>query len=395
MNEAARDRCLERLLSPIGFTHFVEQYWEREVLHINRDDPDRYASLLSAGDIETLLSTQRLELSDVQLSAGAASPPPSDYLDANGHVVTRRLLDGHRKGATLVLSQAQRRIPSLADFCRDIHAGLAMRCQTNAYLSPAGQQGFQPHYDSHDVFILQVQGRKVFNFYGGGPELPANHHRFDAALHRAGDLQSAVELTAGDALYIPRGVMHDAAADRASPSLHITLGLFPLTLMDVLQDLLARAETNDADFRRSIPGAFDMGRDQDVQQRLSQCMAAATSTPQVASSLALLRNDLAADAPPDVRHILNTTGDAVDTSPGQTIVASLEQWHDIEETDGRVVVRTAGAALSFNGEHVQIIRRLASGAAVGLPSDGSDSDPSAMIDTLAQYGLIRTVDPPS
>ena len=33
------------------------------------------------------------------------------------------------------------------------------------YITPADAQGFAPHYDDVDVFILQVEGRKLWRLY--------------------------------------------------------------------------------------------------------------------------------------------------------------------------------------------------------------------------------------
>jgi ribosomal protein L16 Arg81 hydroxylase len=40
--------------------------------------------------------------------------------------------------------------------------------QTNIYLSPPNAQGFGTHFDSHDVFVLQVAGSKILTEVGIG-----------------------------------------------------------------------------------------------------------------------------------------------------------------------------------------------------------------------------------
>lgn len=37
--------------------------------------------------------------------------------------------------------------------------------RSNAYLTPPGSQGFAPHYDDIDAFILQLEGRKRWSLY--------------------------------------------------------------------------------------------------------------------------------------------------------------------------------------------------------------------------------------
>ena len=36
---------------------------------------------------------------------------------------------------------------------------------TNMYLTPPGTQGFAPHYDDVEVFILQLEGKKHWRVY--------------------------------------------------------------------------------------------------------------------------------------------------------------------------------------------------------------------------------------
>ena len=35
----------------------------------------------------------------------------------------------------------------------------------NVYLTPPGTQGFAPHYDDVDVFLLQLEGKKEWRVY--------------------------------------------------------------------------------------------------------------------------------------------------------------------------------------------------------------------------------------
>jgi len=36
---------------------------------------------------------------------------------------------------------------------------------SNAYLTPAGSQGFAPHYDDVEAFVLQLEGSKDWKLY--------------------------------------------------------------------------------------------------------------------------------------------------------------------------------------------------------------------------------------
>jgi len=239
-------------LAPITPETFFRDYWEQQPLHIDRSDNVYFKSLINTDALETLLSTQDLYFPEVQLSRAEAAIPVQEYVDEDNRVLPYRLIEFYREGGTLVLSRAHRKIATLARFVREIQRDLQMRCQTNVYLSPAGCQGLNAHYDTHDVLVLQVEGQKTFHFYSRGVELPFNDERFDASLTDNGTLEQSITLNPGDTLYIPRGFRHDALAEGDRPSLHITLGLFPVIMRDLLQSLVQVAAENNPAMRRSV-----------------------------------------------------------------------------------------------------------------------------------------------
>lgn len=173
------------------------------------------------------------------------------YVDDQNRVLPMRLLGHYSQGATIVLSQAQHLFPELTELCRDVVRMMKMRCQTNVYISPPGNQGFNAHYDSHDVFILQSSGSKTFNFYPSSVELPLPEEQFDAARLTSAKIDESIKLSAGDTLYIPRGIVHDAIADEQLASIHVTLGVYPALLKDYVDDLLHSVLLNHKRFRHS------------------------------------------------------------------------------------------------------------------------------------------------
>ena len=231
-------RALSRVLAPLAERAFFDTHWERGPVHVGRDDPDHFGDLLTLADIERVLSSRELRFPDVQLTRSGTPVPVEDYADAASRILPRRLIARHHDGATVVLSRAHDLFPPLNDLVRELETALGWRCQTNVYLSPPGNRGFGSHYDSHDVFILQVGGRKTFRFYSGGPELPFTDERYDPEATGERVPGEVIELAAGDTLYIPRGVLHDAVAHAGAPSLHVTLGVFPVVLRDVLRELV-------------------------------------------------------------------------------------------------------------------------------------------------------------
>ncbi len=63
-------------------------------------------------------------------------------------------------------------------------------------------------------------------------------------------------LRPGDALYLPRGYLHSAVA-QGEVSIHLTVGVHPLTAYDLARELIAAAAA-DRELRRSLPLGLDV-----------------------------------------------------------------------------------------------------------------------------------------
>jgi len=215
------------VLTPLGVDAFFTDIWEQQHHHIKREKSSHFSELLSIADIETYLSTQEAYFPSVQAVHSERDIGHTEYTDDSKRVLPQSLAQLHRTGATLIVSDAQKRFPPLANLCRAVTGLLQMRCQTNVYLSPPGNQGFHSHYDTHDVFILQVSGTKTFRFYPSDVQLPFPDDVYDPEQNPHTNIVSEATLSAGDTLYIPRGLVHDAIAHQTESSLHVTLGVFP------------------------------------------------------------------------------------------------------------------------------------------------------------------------
>ncbi|MEM7256055.1 MAG: cupin domain-containing protein [Pseudomonadota bacterium] len=238
------------ILAPVTRDEFFARYWEQQPLHVERSDSRYFSHLVSVADIDQLLSTGKRSLADIQIADANRDVRVADYSDDNQRIDAAAVRRHYLEGSTIVLNGGQLKIASLAQLCRSVTQQFVMCSQANVYLSPASQQGFNPHFDTHDVFILQVSGRKAFRFYSSEIELPYTDDRFDPANCIEPQLQHEVTLNAGDTLYIPRGVVHDAVACGQQPSLHITLGVFAIMLRDLLQQIVQIAGENDVSLRR-------------------------------------------------------------------------------------------------------------------------------------------------
>jgi hypothetical protein len=124
-------------------------------------------------------------------------------------------------------------LPPLAGFCRGLEQALGHPAQANAYFTPRSAQGLAIHHDTHDVFVLQISGEKHWRVYEPVLELPLKDQHYSRELGEPGAPVEDVVLAAGDAMYLPRGWLHDALTTD-SESLHLTIGVTVYTWLDAL-----------------------------------------------------------------------------------------------------------------------------------------------------------------
>lgn len=247
---------LEDLFAPCTEESFFDDYWQKKPLLQDTGPADRFDGLIQRQDIDGLVATTSSAAEASFMLTKDGKPLSSErFLHADGFADLAAIYEAYGKGYTLILTALEKRWPSVAKLCRGLERSLvnhgvvlSRRVGANLYLTPAGTRGFDPHYDNHDVFVIQLDGAKDWKIYDSIDPFPIERMRAPIPREQLPELSIATSLTAGQALYLPRGVFHEAAA-AAESSLHITLSLFPCTWVD----LLARALPLDSNFRAALP----------------------------------------------------------------------------------------------------------------------------------------------
>jgi len=257
--------ALELTLDPIDREAFLDEYCDRRPLVLERGEPGRFDAVLSDADVERLVCETAIRSPAFRLVRDGAQLPLSGYTkdipwrpgSFAGTAVVDRVAEEHAAGATLVVQALHLHHHPAALYCRGLEVALGWPVQANAYCTPASAQGFAVHHDTHDVFVLQVSGRKRWRIYAPVVELPLKDQRWSPeSAARVGDPLHDVMLRAGDTLYIPRGWPHEAAAADAG-SLHITVGLHPPGRLEAMRAALAEC-SDDVEFRRALDAGGDL-----------------------------------------------------------------------------------------------------------------------------------------
>jgi ribosomal protein L16 Arg81 hydroxylase len=248
------------LIAPIEPAHFFAEFWEKRPLVISRQSPDYYSDLCSLANVDWILSSTDLRYPAIRLVRHGPDLPTNAYtrdLRSRRFVFagvgdTDRILLEYQRGATILLQRVERSWPPLTALCGNLEQVFYHPVDANAYLTPASSQGFGVHYDTHDVFILQLTGSKHWRLYDAPLRLPLESQPFDQLDVNPGPLSQQIDLHAGDLIYLPRGTFHEALTSTCS-SLHVTVAITPHRWADLIADAVAVVARQDERFRESVP----------------------------------------------------------------------------------------------------------------------------------------------
>ncbi|MEM7444349.1 MAG: cupin domain-containing protein [Pseudomonadota bacterium] len=264
---------LEKLIAPFGQEQFLEQYWERDVLVVERNAPDFLSRFLPLDEIDRVITTLTLHNDAISLVNAKQRIMAEEYCFPSGMVDPARLYGFFADGATIIMPQLHLRVAPLADLVRAMEAELGHRFQTNIYVTPPGEsQGFRPHFDNHDVFVLQVAGSKKWKIYDTPITLPDRNINFTSEGYDLGEVTQEFTLRAGETAYVPRGIVHDAVSTDEM-SVHITLGALVQTWADAFKTAVDAMNLRVPEFRESLPiGYHKQGADRSAAREKARAL---------------------------------------------------------------------------------------------------------------------------
>jgi bifunctional lysine-specific demethylase and histidyl-hydroxylase NO66 len=259
---AATPTALRRCVESVDT--FADKYWGVQPL---LRSGAHFDDLLDLDAVDELISERGLRTPFVRVVRDGKVLPASRFTGSGGlgaevadQVRDDLMLELLDSGATVVLQGLHRIWPPLRAFCQDLAGSLGCAVQANAYLTPAGNTGFQTHYDSHDVFVLQIAGRKHWRIHEPVYADPLERQPWGGYAEEVSAQSSGPPfldhvMAPGDLLYLPRGWLHAASALDGT-SLHLTLGLRRPTRFGIVEALLGLAAG-----REPLRGGLPLGVD--------------------------------------------------------------------------------------------------------------------------------------
>jgi len=266
-------RALAGLIGPGEVTGFMATRLGRAA-HRSRLAPGVAQGLFGWPQLNAALAEQRLTPPRLRLEQAGADVTEGVFKsrrtrrgavlqDLDPAALTARL----REGATLIVDAVNEISPALQQLCSGLSAEFTASSQANLYACWGTTQGFDVHWDDHDVFVVQLEGCKEWALYGASETAPTRRGPAPEASPPDREPERMV-LEPGDVLYLPRGDWH-AAVGLGGPTLHLTIGLTRKSGSDLLHwladDLLGEPLA-----RADLP--FEAG-DAAVAARLAELLA--------------------------------------------------------------------------------------------------------------------------
>ncbi|MFN3946429.1 MAG: cupin domain-containing protein [Allosphingosinicella sp.] len=381
------DDVLGFLTAPVDRARFLQDHYEKTPLLSARSEPRRYADILTLAMLDAFVAEADLREGMADVTNANSRVSRDDYVTADGRIDGVALAAQYQKGSTLIFPQLHESMFGLAQFCRALEEVFSCHVQTNIYLTPGTGKGFPPHYDNHDVFVMQVSGAKAWRLYGTPVTTPYRGERFQLGRHKADAPTAEFTLNPGDCLYIPRGLMHDAENVGDAPSLHVTVGLITKTWADLMLEAVSELALAEPEFRRSLPPGY-AGRDYDREAarahfaRLARLVA---DQAEMDGAFDLMADQFLRSRRPDLRGTI--LSGPVPGAGGGFRLRPLAPWN-LAEDEGATVLVGPGGDLRFAPEDGDALGIALSGAPFA-ETDLACAEPAEMIRKLWTHGYLE------
>ncbi|XP_026097129.1 ribosomal oxygenase 1-like isoform X2 [Carassius auratus] len=253
------NRLFQWLLHPVQDKSFFRENWEKKPILIQRQNPEYYKGLFSTAEFDRILRNNDVQYG-VNLDVTSYTNGKRETHNPPGRALPYTVWDFYESGCSLRMLNPQSFSSTVWQVLSILQEKFGSMAGANVYLTPARTQGFAPHYDDIEAFILQLEGKKHWRVYNPRSEdevLPlVSSPNFSQ--DEIGQPIMDVVLEAGDLLYFPRGFIHQGDCLPDAHSMHITVSSFQRNswgdlLLKLMPAALEIAMEEDIEFRKGLP----------------------------------------------------------------------------------------------------------------------------------------------
>jgi hypothetical protein len=186
--------------------------------------------IVNARVLDAYLDTGTAPPDKIILIKDGAALHPRAYTTA-GHLDPVKVTKWRGRGYSIQLRTINRWYPPLHAMCSAIQQETGYGCYVTGFVTPAGGQGLNHHWDQNLGLIYQVAGLKTWQIWEPVVEEP-HHDHLASNTYPSSDLVHRLktagpdrefDLSPGQVLVLPRGWMHNPhARSQKEDSIHLT-----------------------------------------------------------------------------------------------------------------------------------------------------------------------------
>ena len=233
-------------------------------LLLRTDRAGQFGKLMSWERFNDLITPDKVVSGDVEFARSNAILPAEMTIERPKRqkppirMRTAALKQYARQGISTVINAVERMDPDTRRLAAILERAFHAPVQVNLYASFGKGSAFKPHWDGHNVLVLQLHGRKLWHSWGQPWQAPRSH-ALCTVPDQLGEPEFEVLLEPGDLLYLPRGEVHAASLSSDADSMHLTLGIAPPGF-EALTAALAAACQSEGLARQDLPILADEHR---------------------------------------------------------------------------------------------------------------------------------------
>lgn len=152
------------LIASVNPKDFFEKFWEKEILFVERNTPNYFRNLLSTQRLDDIFREFPLYYTR-NVDVVSYDNGVKEVHNEEGRVVASALYDYYSNGCSIRVLNPQTYDQKVHLLITTLQEYFGTMVGTNVYLTPPGSQGFAPHFDDIEAFIVQLEGRKHWKLY--------------------------------------------------------------------------------------------------------------------------------------------------------------------------------------------------------------------------------------
>ena len=389
----------ESILAPTTLEDFVKDHWDGVPLVIQNRGKAVYEGLISMAELDELIHQSGIMAPAFRMvKEGAHAPRQSYTVDGipwgtgtvSGFIEREQVRRLMNEGGTFVMESCQRIHPNIGQLSRAFEKTFHCPSPVNLYVTPPSAQGFQPHFDVQNVFVMQLHGSKNWKVFEPHIEKPLPAQAVDGAVP-PGKLLHDVTLHPGDFLYVPRGYVH-VAHTTDEVSAHLSVSLLPTTWTDVFTALL-ESLPNDARFRHAITLQPNGPAETDAPEEhtFERLLEAFTSGSDLEDALDHLGRRFVATRIPATSGQLLAMNDRTPIQLNTVLKRHPDIIWRVESDGERAHLHFHGKSTSVPWTAIQALRQVASGApfsVADIPGELTDDVRCQLAQHLVDEGFL-------